>query len=83
MRYNALLVAQGFSQMHDINYEKTYSLVMDAITFRIISLANSKGLSICLMNVVIVYLYGLLDNVIYMQISDKCTLLKCKEPFMD
>ena len=45
VRYKARLVAQGFSQRPGIDYEETYSPVMDAITFRyLISLAVSKFL---------------------------------------
>ena len=34
MRYKARLVAQGFLQRPSIDYEETYSHVMNAITFR-------------------------------------------------
>ena len=52
MRNKARLVAQGFLQRPGIDYEKMYSLVMDAITFRfLISLAVSKGLNMRLMDV--------------------------------
>jgi hypothetical protein len=34
MKYKTRLMAQGFSQKPDIDYEETYALVMDAITFR-------------------------------------------------
>ncbi|GJR21466.1 retrovirus-related pol polyprotein from transposon TNT 1-94 [Tanacetum coccineum] len=68
-RYKARLVAQGFSQRPGIDYEETYSPVMDAITFRyLISLAVSKNLEMRLMDVVTTYLYGSIDNDIYMQI---------------
>ena len=69
-RYKARLVAQGFSQKHEIDYEETYSPVMDAITFRyLISLAVSEKLDMRLMDVVTAYLYGMLDIDILMKVS--------------
>ena len=45
IRYKARLVAQGFLQRPGIDYDETYSPVMDAITFRyLISLVVSKKL---------------------------------------
>ena len=72
-RYKARSVAQDFSQRPGIDYEETYSLVMDAITFRyLISLIVSKNLEMCLIVVVIVtaYLYGSLNSDIYMKIPE-------------
>jgi hypothetical protein len=34
VRYKARLIAQGFLQKPGIDYEETYSPVVDAITFR-------------------------------------------------
>ena len=43
IRYKTRLVAQGFSQRLGIDYEETYSLIMNAITFCfLISLAVSE-----------------------------------------
>ena len=65
-RYKARLVAQGFSQRPGIDYEETYSPVMDAITFRfLISLVVTESLDMHLMDVVTAYLYGTLDSDIY------------------
>ena len=62
VRYQARLVTQGFSQRPEIDYEETYSLVMNAITFRyLISLAVSKKLEMCLIDIVTAYFYGSLD----------------------
>ena len=59
LRYKAHLVAQGFSQRPEIDYEETYSPVMDVITFRyLIGLVVSEKLNMQLMDVVIAYLYG-------------------------
>uniref|UniRef100_A0A2N9FGC6 Reverse transcriptase Ty1/copia-type domain-containing protein n=1 Tax=Fagus sylvatica TaxID=28930 RepID=A0A2N9FGC6_FAGSY len=71
IRYKARLVAQGFSQRPGIDYEETYSPVMDAITFRfLISLVVTENLDMRLMDVVTAYLYGSLDNDIYMKIPE-------------
>ena len=71
IRYKARLVAQGFSQRPGIDYDETYSPIMDAITFRyLISLAVSKKLEMRLMDVVTAYLYESLDSDIYMKIPE-------------
>lgn len=71
MRYKARLVAQGFSQRPGIDYEQTYSPVMDTITFRyLISLTVLQKLEMRLMDVVTAYLYGSLDSDIYMKIPE-------------
>ena len=65
------LVAQGFSQRLGIDYEETYSFIMDAITFPfLISLTVSEGLDMRLMDIFTVYLYGCIDNDIYMIIPE-------------
>ena len=69
VRYKARLVAQGFSERPGIDFDQTYSLVMDSITFRyLISLAANKNLDMQLTNVVTAYLYGSLEVHIYMKI---------------
>ena len=71
IRYKERLVAQGFSQRVGIDYEETYSPVMDAITFRfLISLAVSEELDMRLMDVITAYLYGSIDNDIHMKILE-------------
>ena len=71
VRYKARLVAQGFSQIPGIDYEETYSPVVDATTFRfLISLAIKENLDMRLMDVVTAYLYGPLDNEIYMRLPE-------------
>ena len=71
VRYKARLVAQGFSQRPGFDYDETYSPVMDGITFRyLISLAVHEKLEMRLMDVFTAYLYGTLDNDIYMKIPE-------------
>ena len=78
LRYKARLVAQGFSQRPWIDYEETYSPVMDAITFRfLMSLAANQNLEMRLMDVVTPYLYESLDTDIYMRIAER---FKISEP---
>ena len=63
VRYKARLVAQGFTQRPGIDYDETYSPVMDGITFRyLIAMAVNMNLQIKLMDVVTAYLYGSLDT---------------------
>ena len=65
------LIAQGFSQRLGIDYEKTYSPMMDVTIFRyLICLPISEGLDLRLMDVSTTYLYGSLDDDIYMEIPE-------------
>ena len=71
VRYKARLVAQGFSQRPGIDYDETYSPMMDMITFRfLISLVIFEKLEMRLMDIVMAYLYGSLDSDIYMKIPE-------------
>jgi hypothetical protein len=66
VRYRVRLVAQSFLHKPSIDYEETYSPVVDAITFRfLISLVVTESLDVRLMDVVASYIYGSLDNDIY------------------
>ena len=66
-RYKVRLVAWDFSQRFGIDYE-TYSPMMDEITLRfLIGLTMYENLDMHLIDVVTTYLYGSLDNDIYMK----------------
>ena len=77
------LVAQGFWHKPSIDYEETFSPVMDAITFRfLINLVVLEGLDMHLMNFITTYLYESMDNDIYMKIPEgfKLPEANCKKP---
>lgn len=70
-RYKARLVAQGFSQRPGIDFDETYSPVVDATTFRyLMSLIAHEGLNLHMLDVVTAYLYGSLDSDIYMKLPE-------------
>jgi hypothetical protein len=70
-------MAQGFSQRPGIDYDETYSLVVYVITFQyLISLATHERLDTCLMDVVTIYLYGSIDNDVYMKIPEGFKMLE-------
>jgi hypothetical protein len=76
VRYKARLAAQGFTQRPRINFNETYSPVMNGITFRyLISLAIQNHLYLQLMDVMTAYLYESLDSDIYMKVLDGITVL--------
>jgi hypothetical protein len=79
VRYKARLVAQGFTQRPDIDYDETYSPVMSGTMFRyLISLTAGLILKMQMMDVVTAYLYGSLDSEIYMKVPDGLRVLDAK-----
>ena len=65
-----LLIVQGFLQRLDIDYEETSSPMMDTTIFRyLICLTVLEGLDMRFKDVIIAYLYGYLNNDIYVKIS--------------
>jgi hypothetical protein len=70
------LIAQGFTQTLNIDFNETYSPVMNGITFRyLISLTIQNHLYLQLMDVVTAYLYRSLDSDIYMKVPDSISVL--------
>ena len=71
VRYKVRLVAQEFSQRPGIDYNDTYSPVVDIITLRyLVTLVVYEKLEMRLMDVVTAYIYGKLDTDIYIKISE-------------
>ena len=67
-----LLIVQGFLQRLDIDYEETSSPMMDTTIFRyLICLTVLEGLDLHLIDVVTTYLYGFLNNDIYMKLPKR------------
>jgi hypothetical protein len=76
VRYKVRLVAQRFTQRPDIDFNETYSPVMNGITFQyLISLTTKNHLSLQLMDVMTAYLYGSLDLDIYIKLPNGISIL--------
>lgn len=68
LHYKARLVAQGFSQRPGIDYDFTYSPVVDSGTFRyLLATVVQYSLKIQLLDVVTTYLHGPLDTELYIK----------------
>jgi hypothetical protein len=67
-RYRARLVARGFSQKHGIDYNETYSPVVNTTTIRLLlAYATKERLKIAQFDVKTAFLYGNLEENIYME----------------
>ena len=67
-RFKARLVARGFSQVQGIDYEETFSPVVKIQTvLAILALVNAKGYEIHQMDVDTAFLYGSLEEEIYLK----------------
>jgi hypothetical protein len=67
-RYKGHLVAKGFKQMYDIDYEDTFSTVVKAATIRLIlSIAISNGCNLRQLDIQNVILHGVLEEAVYMR----------------
>jgi hypothetical protein len=68
VRYKIRCVAQGFNQRPGVDFDQTYSPVMDCSSFRyLLALAVQLSLATRLLDVVTAYLYGELEEDIYIR----------------
>ena len=68
IRYKVRLVAHGFNQRPGLDYDFTYSTVVDSGTFRyLLGIVVQFSLKIQLLDVVTVYLHGPLDAELYIK----------------
>ena len=83
-KYKARLVAKGYSQVEGLDYDETFAPVVKIQSLRtILAIANEKGFILHQMDVKTAFLYGNLDEEIYMKqpagaISEKHPDLMCK-----
>lgn len=67
-RYKARLVAQGFSQKFGTDYDEVFAPVAKQTTFKILlAVASAKGMEVKHLDVKTAFLYGELEEVVYMK----------------
>jgi hypothetical protein len=67
-RYKTHLVAKGFKQRYDIDYDDTFSVVVKAATIRLVlSLVVSHNWYLRQLDVQNTFLYGVLEEEVYMR----------------
>lgn len=70
-RYKARLVARGFSQRYGIDYNETYAPVVNMSTVRLLfAHAAVKQLEMVFFDIKTAFLYGVLDETVYMEQPD-------------
>ena len=66
-RYQAQLVAKGYAQQHDIDYDETFTPIVKMTTVRVLlAVTTIKGWHLHQMDVKNVFLQGELEEQVYM-----------------
>jgi len=69
VRHKARWVVRGFEQIEGIDYDETYAAVVKPATCKVLfALAAAKGLKIEQMDVVTAFLYGLINEEVYVEL---------------
>jgi hypothetical protein len=67
-RYKTWLVAKGFKQLYEIDYEDTFSPVVKAATIQLVLfIAVSKGWSLRRLDMQNAFLHGVMEKEVYMK----------------
>jgi hypothetical protein len=75
VRYKARLCAQGFSQVHGLDYFDTFSPVIRQTSLRtIISMASAEGMHLHKLDVATAFLHGTIDVETYMKAPEQLGL---------
>jgi len=81
-KYKVRLVAKGFAQKYNVDYEETFALMEKMSTVRIIfSLSTAQGWKVFQLNVKSAFLNGDLDVKIFMN-QPEGFIVECKESFI-
>jgi hypothetical protein len=65
-RYKARWVAHGFKQRHGVDFDETFASVVKPVSYKsLMAISTIRGLQIRHMDVVTAFLYGLLDEDVY------------------
>jgi hypothetical protein len=66
LKYKARWVAHGYKQSHGIDFDDTFAAIVKPISYKtLMAISTKRGLHIRQMDVVTAFLYGFLDETVY------------------